>query len=247
LHRFIECLGICHTVISEQKVINGVKTLVYNASSPDELALVNGMRHFGFEFKERDEDDNMIIDIKRTGETKKYKLLHVLEFNSDRKRMSVIVRDSEDRVMVICKGADSIINARLEPGQIFIKSTNEDLERYAEVGLRTLLVAYRFVDAEFYQDWVARFKAASSSTVNRDKMIAKCAEEIEVNFTLAGCSAIEDKLQDQVGETIRDIRRAGIKVWVLTGDKVETAINIGQSCQLLTKEQNWLALKSDKP
>lgn len=67
-------------------------------------------------------------------------------------------------------------------------------------------------------------------------MIGKCAEEIEVDFILAGCSAIEDKLQDEVGSTIRDIRRAGIKVWVLTGDKVETAINIGQSCQLLTRE-----------
>lgn len=79
---------------------------------------------------------------------------------------------------------------------MFTQSTNEDLERYAEVGLRTLLVAYRFVDAEFYQDWVARFKTASSSTVNREKMIDRCAEEIEVSFTLAGCSAIEDKLQD---------------------------------------------------
>lgn len=64
---------------------------------------------------------------------------------------------------------------------------------------------------------------------------------------LAGCSAIEDKLQDEVGATIRDIKKAGINIWVLTGDKVETAMNIGQSCQLLTKDQNWLALKGDSP
>ena len=72
-----------------------------------------------------------------------------------------------------------------------------------------------------------------------------CAEEIEVEFLLAGCSAIEDKLQVDIGPTIRDIKKAGIHVWVLTGDKVETAINIGQSCQLLTKEQNWFILKGD--
>lgn len=64
---------------------------------------------------------------------------------------------------------------------------------------------------------------------------------------LAGCSAIEDKLQEDVGQTIKDIKKAGIKVWVLTGDKVETAINIGQSCKLLDRSQNWLALKGDKP
>jgi P-type E1-E2 ATPase len=74
---------------------------------------------------------------------------------------------------------------------------------------------------------VESFKKASASTTNREKEIAACAEEIEFDFLLAGCSAIEDKLQDEVGKTIYDIRCAGIKVWVLTGDKVETAMNIG--------------------
>jgi magnesium-transporting ATPase (P-type) len=109
-------LGICHTVISEDKEIKGDKCKVYNASSPDELALVNGMRHFGFAFRDRDVDDNLLIDMTRTGETIKYKLLHVIEFNSDRKRMSVIVRTQDDRVMIVCKGADTIINERLSPG-----------------------------------------------------------------------------------------------------------------------------------
>lgn len=106
-------------MISEEKEIKGTRCKVYNASSPDELALVNGMRHFGFMLSDRDEDDNMIIEVNYTGvkTIKKYKLLHVLEFNSDRKRMSVVVRTEDGRVMVVCKGADSIINARLQPNQ----------------------------------------------------------------------------------------------------------------------------------
>lgn len=96
--------------------------------------------------------------------------------------------------MIVCKGADSIINARLKPGQEFTKKANDDLQKYAEVGLRTLLIAYKYVDEDFYGKWVEKFRAASSSTVNREKMIEKCAEEIEINFELAGCSAIEDKL-----------------------------------------------------
>ena len=67
MNRFIECLGICHTVVSEEKKIKGQSVRFYNASSPDELALVNGMRHFGFAFRDRDQDDNMIIDLIRTG------------------------------------------------------------------------------------------------------------------------------------------------------------------------------------
>lgn len=93
--------------------------------------------------------------------------------------------------------------------------------------MRTLLVAYRYVEEDHYQEWLKKFVKASNSTGDRDKEIGEVAEEIEVEFTLAGCSAIEDKLQEDVGATIRDIKKAGVNVWVLTGDKVETAINIG--------------------
>jgi magnesium-transporting ATPase (P-type) len=199
------------------------------------------MRYFGFFFKDRDEEDNLIVD--NQGTIVKYKLLHVIEFNSDRKRMSVVVRTEDNRIMIICKGADSIINARLAPGQKHIQKCNQDLESYAEVGLRTLLIACKYIDNDFYDKWVLKFKDAETSLMDRDTKIADCAEEVEYDFELVGCSAIEDKLQDEVGPTIRDFRTAGVKVWVLTGDKVETAINIGQSCQLLSKEQNWLALK----
>ena len=92
MNKFIECLGICHTLVSEEKTVKGSKVRVYNASSPDELALVNGMRHFGFAFRDRDNEDCLIIDKSQTNEVLKYKLLQVFEFNSDRKRMSVIVR-----------------------------------------------------------------------------------------------------------------------------------------------------------
>lgn len=159
--------------------------------------------------------------------------------------MSVIVRNPDNQIMIVCKGADSIINERLKLGQEFATKTNTDLEKYAEIGLRTLLIAHRYLDEDFYATWVEKYKDASASTVNREKLMNECAEEVEKDFELAGCSAIEDKLQEEVGKTIFDIRKAGIKVWVLTGDKVETAINIGQSCQLLTKEQNWMAFQKD--
>jgi magnesium-transporting ATPase (P-type) len=126
---------------------------MYNASSPDELALVNGARHFGFAFKERDENSNMVIEHTRTGGVSKYELLNVIEFDSARKRMTVIVRTPDNRVMVVCKGADSIIEKRLRPGQALLKSTNKYLEDYANQGLRTLLICYKYVTDEFYQDW----------------------------------------------------------------------------------------------
>jgi phospholipid-translocating ATPase len=183
------------------------------------------MRHFGFAFIDRDEDENIVIDFR--GQKLHYKLLHVLEFTSDRKRMSVIVRTPENQVMLVCKGADSVINPRLIPGQSHEAATNDHLERFAEAGLRTLLIAYRYIEEPQYQEWLAQFAKAQAATSNREQKVAELAAQVEVDFLLAGCSAIEDKLQEDVGKTIEDIRKADIKVWVLTGDKVETAINIG--------------------
>ena len=141
----MEALGICHTVITEQKVSKeGAAYVSYNASSPDELALVNGARHLGFGFRDRDADDNMVIDT-WDGE-RKYKLLNLIEFDSARKRMTVIVRTPEDKILVVCKGADSIIEKRLVPGQALLQKTHHYLETYAKQGLRTLLIASKEID-----------------------------------------------------------------------------------------------------
>lgn len=105
-------LAICHTIIVEKK--NDI--LYYNASSPDELALSNAARHFGIVFEERDEDSNMIIRNIQTNETQKFELLNIIEFNSTRKRMSVIVKSPEGKIVIMTKGADSIIIPRLASG-----------------------------------------------------------------------------------------------------------------------------------
>lgn len=117
----ISCLGLCHTVIAEKKKDSDDNDYIaYNASSPDELALVNGARYLGFAFRERDEEGDMIIDIDRPGQPKKvekFKLLNLIEFDSARKRMTVVVKTPDDKILCICKGADSIIEKRLKPGQ----------------------------------------------------------------------------------------------------------------------------------
>ena len=122
LRAFFEALGLCHTVIADvKKDKQGKPYVAYNASSPDELALVNGARHCGFYFRERDADNNMVCET-WDGE-RQYKLLNLIEFDSTRKRMTVVVRTPEDAILVICKGADSIIEKRLKPGSAILKKT----------------------------------------------------------------------------------------------------------------------------
>jgi magnesium-transporting ATPase (P-type) len=135
------------------------------------------------------------------------------------------------------KGADSIIIPRLLPGQDqLIEHTVSFLEECANEGLRTLLIAQKEVDPDFYEEWNKKYSNALSSFKDRQKQIDEVSEIIENDFILIGSTAIEDKLQDNVGEVISFIKQAGIKLWVLTGDKIETAINIGFSCEVLDKE-----------
>ena len=110
------------------------------------------------------------------------------------------------------------------------------VDAYAEEGLRTLLLAKKSLSQDYYDQWNERFQQASSEVVGKDEKVEQVQSEIESGMTLVGSTAIEDRLQEEVKETIEAFKEVGIKVWVLTGDKVETAINIGYSCGLLNNK-----------
>lgn len=139
------------------------------------------------------------------------------------------------KLRLYIKGADSVILPRLtsKTDPTFLKKTQADLERFSAEGLRTLVLGYADLDEIEYEQWALRYKAASNAIGNRKKKMEEVGAEIEKNIELIGVSAIEDALQVGVPDTLNRLRRAGIKVWVLTGDKQGTAVNIGKSCGLI--------------
>lgn len=151
--------------------------------------------------------------------------------------MSVVIRTPDEKIKVLCKGADSIIEKRLS-NRKNMDVTEKYLEEYASKGLRTLLLAEKEISEEEYKEWQEEYDEACLETENREEKVNKVAEKIEWDFELIGATAIEDKLQDEVAETISVLKMAGIKVWVLTGDKIETAINIGYSCKVLSNDMD---------
>ncbi|KAL0115360.1 hypothetical protein PUN28_010712 [Cardiocondyla obscurior] len=239
LHEFMVMLSVCHTVIPE-KIDD---CLLYHAASPDERALVDGARKFNYVFDTRTPS---YVEIVALGETLRYEILNVIEFTSARKRMSVIVKTPDGKIKIFCKGADSVIYERLITASLetsdldsehtddFRETTLEHLETFATDGLRTLCFATAEIPENVYQWWRESYHKASISIRNRETLLEQAANFIESKLTLLGATAIEDQLQDQVPETIQAFIQADIHVWVLTGDKQETAINIGYSCKLLT-------------
>lgn len=243
INEFFVLLSTCHTVIPEHKDNGGIK---YQAASPDEGALVQGAADLGYKFTIR-RPKSVTIHNTLTDAEAEYELLNICEFNSTRKRMSAIFRCPDGVIRLFCKGADTVILERLsrdEP-QPFETATIRHLEDFASEGLRTLCIASRIISDKEYEEWSKLHYEASTSLEDRSQKLDDTAELIEKDMFLLGATAIEDKLQDGVPETIHTLQNAGIKVWVLTGDRQETAINIGMSCKLLSEDMNLLIINED--
>jgi magnesium-transporting ATPase (P-type) len=158
--------------------------------------------------------------------------------------MSVIVQDSStNKIFLYCKGADSIITQLLSKSNKINDKDLKNLNDFSEEGLRTLLWAKKEIDSEYFKKWSIEYKNAKESLYERKKNIEMIGEKIETDLELVGVTGLEDKLQDGVSETVNSFRESGIKVWVLTGDKRETAINIGYACSFLNSNMKIISIK----
>lgn len=243
MDHFLTLLSTCHTVIPERKD-EKLSSIKYQAASPDEGALVEGGVMLGYQFIARKPKS---VTITVAGRELEYELLAVCEFNSTRKRMSTIVRCPDGKIRLYCKGADTVIMERLSKDKNpYVERTLLHLEEYAVDGLRTLCLAMREVPEHEFREWHQVYRQAANTVGgNRAEELDKAAEILEHDLSLLGATAIEDKLQDGVPETIHTLQTAGIKVWVLTGDRQETAINIGMSCKLISEDMSLLTVNEE--
>ncbi|CAD6211092.1 unnamed protein product [Miscanthus lutarioriparius] len=256
-HDFFLTLAACNTVIPVStesshdltSEVDETGAIDYQGESPDEQALVTAASAYGYTLVERT-TGHIVIDV--LGERLRLDVLGLHEFDSVRKRMSVVVRFPDNNVKVLVKGADtsmlSILKVEIGDGlydSLHVKireATESHLSAYSSEGLRTLVIGSKnLTDAEF-SEWQERYEEASTSMHERSAKLRQAAGLVECNLTLLGATAIEDKLQDGVPEAIESLRQAGIKVWVLTGDKQETAISIGLSCRLLTQTMHSIII-----
>ncbi|CAH2223376.1 probable phospholipid-transporting ATPase VA [Pelobates cultripes] len=227
--------------------------LRYEAESPDEAALVYAARAYHCSLVGR-LSDQVTVELPHLGRLT-FELLHTLGFDSTRKRMSVVVRHPlTDEIVVYTKGADSVVLDLVQScskdhtvgkhqRKIQAKTQNY-LNYYAVDGLRTLCIAKRVLSKEEYACWLKFHLQAESSLENREELLFQSAVRLETNLHLLGATGIEDRLQDGVPETITKLRKAGLQIWVLTGDKQETAVNIGYSCKLLDHADDIITLNA---
>ncbi|XP_072612813.1 phospholipid-transporting ATPase VB isoform X7 [Vulpes vulpes] len=230
--------------------------LYYEAESPDEAALVHAAHAYSFTLVSRTPEQVTVRLPQGTCLT--FDILCTLGFDSVRKRMSVVVRHPlTGEIIVYTKGADSVIMDLLEDPacvtdmdvekkmrKIQVR-TQKHLDLYARDGLRTLCVAKKVISEDDFQRWASFRYEAEASLDNRDELLMETAQHLENQLTLLGATGIEDRLQEGVPDTIAALREAGIQLWVLTGDKQETAINIAYSCRLLDQADTVYSINTE--
>ncbi|KAI5055536.1 hypothetical protein GOP47_0029057, partial [Adiantum capillus-veneris] len=228
--KFLLVMGLCNTVVP-LKSNTGI--ILYKAQSQDEEALVSAAAQLQAVLLSR---TSRSLCFSLLGRLMEYEILDTLEFTSDRKRMSVVLKDvNSGKLMLLTKGADEVVLSLLRNGQQ-VKRIAEAVDHFSQAGLRTMFLAWRDLEEFDYHNWSKKFRDASSSVKDREWKMAEVCEQLERNLELLGATAIEDKLQDGVPEAIATLRKAGINFWMLTGDKLSTAVQIGLSCNLVLPE-----------
>lgn len=245
IHHFLTALAVCNTsfIVNEDKELKHRVDYQpkYEGDNADDLVLCEAASEFGVRMISRTAKTIVIRFIDSTDTQKEdveYEILCLLPFDSSRRRMSIIVR-TNNKIYLYIKGAEtSILPSLSESNDWDMKATIEQHSvGFAEKGYRSLLVAYREISTEDFEHWFQQYQEAANSLDDREEAIAQAATEIEINLMLTGLTAVEDKLQEGVPKAIATLRCAGIKIWLLTGDKQATALSTAQAAALVNMPQ----------
>lgn len=230
---YLTLLAVCNNCVLDVEKDDPTK-IKYHAESPDEVALVQFAAQSGVKLIERRKNGDVVVDV--MGEQVIYNVMVTLEFSSDRRRSTVFVKTPLGKIIAWSKGADNVMFARTnEAAKPMVKTTLKHVGYFSKTGLRTLAVCRKELSEKQFKKFFDDYERAASSLKDREKLVEEVSDAMEREFDLIGCTAIEDKLQQGVPDTIAYFIKAGIKFWIITGDKQETAIEIGKSCNLVQR------------
>ena len=236
------CIMLCNNI---QPCFDNQNKRFLQSSSPDEIALVEFAESMGFFMEDRDRQLIRVREPTSSEEIREYEILDSFPFSSARKRMGIILRIKRTgKIIYMLKGADTTIKEKVERnGDMVI----EEADNLAKEGLRTLAFCYKYVDESEYNQWKQKLNEISNSFNSTEEDEDKIISSLEVGMKFVGISGVEDLLQDSVRETIESLREASIKVWVLTGDKVETAKCIAKATGLKQKQEQFFEMLDEDP
>ncbi|KAI9802773.1 MAG: putative aminophospholipid-translocase [Piccolia ochrophora] len=236
-------LGLCHNVTPATEDLGGKSVTAYQASSPDEIAIVRWAETVGLRLLHRDRKSMTLQSTDTSRVVVRVRILDVFPFTSEGKRMGLIVQFQERNdpkdppngdIWFYQKGADTVMSSIVAANDWL----EEETANMAREGLRTLVVGRKKLSAQQYQEFTVAYRQSSLVLHGRDAGMARVIKDhLEQDLELLGVTGVEDKLQQDVKPSLELLRNAGVKIWMLTGDKVETARCVAISAKLVARGQ----------
>ena len=238
----ITSMVLCNNVTPIKDDKNPDK-MAYQASSPDEVALVKFAESLKMRLMARSDKEIIIKDCAEHLE--EFEILANFPFSSDTKRMGIILKNKKyGHIIYYLKGAENVMIKFVK--KEYISFISENAENLATKGLRTLVLTQKIISENDFNEWNKEYKNALTAMENRKEKIAEVVSKLENNMDFLCVTGVEDLLQDEVATTIDNLRNAGMKVWMLTGDKVETATCISISAGIKSKNQSIFTIRNDE-
>lgn len=200
-------LAVCHNVTPTYPDPSDKSIREFQASSPDEIALVKFADSHGMKLLERDQN---LIQIQNTmGQSETYEVLANFPFSSETKRMGIVLKNREtNKIIFFLKGAETVMKATVRPSQR--ATVDEACENLAIEGLRTLVISQKLLSPQYFESWQKKYQAAKATLNNREEKVSNVISELENGMELLAITGVEDKLQEEVALTIESLRSAGI-------------------------------------
>jgi phospholipid-translocating ATPase len=237
LIRYFEVLILCHSI--QLDVTNSER---FQASNPDELSFIRFCESIGIFYKGEfkcQQTHRTYRSVNLFGKVRNYEVMRILDFDSYRKRMSIIVRCLiSNKIILLCKGAENLVIDRCLHGNF--NACTRQANRFAKNGWRTLAVAYKYLTIDEFNEYECLLNDAYNDLDCREEKLTLIYNLIEKDLTLLGVTSVEDKLQEDCAETMNSLKQAGIRIWVLTGDKKETALSVSKLSNHVTREMEIL-------
>ena len=222
---------------------NDPNKMTYQASSPDEVALVKFAVTLNMRLVGRTDKEIKLTDA--ADNTEEFEVLANFPFSSDTKRMGIILKNKKHgHIIYYLKGAENVMMRFVKDE--YVNYIAENAENLATKGLRTLVLSQKLIPQDYFDKWNKEYEEAKTSMEDRQQKIADVVSKLENNMDFLCVTGVEDLLQDDVATTIDNLRNAGMKVWMLTGDKVETATCISISAGLKAKTHKIYTIKNDE-
>ena len=231
-YQYVKCLALCNTINPDDGKFVGI--------SADEAALVEAASDLGVKLVQR---NRIQCEIESLGVREVYSIMASVPFSSSRKKSRVLVKKGNEFTLYV-KGSLSEMLKILDENSV--EATEAQEQFTSKMGYRTIVLGYKKIDPDTAENFVSKVENAKHIPVNSEGRIEMLFQDLEKDLNVLGIAGLEDLVTPDTINTVELLQRAGIKIWMLSGDNEGSTISTAKKSTLFKNEAQIISLSGIK-